>query len=102
MPGRRRGGGGRGGGGGSGRGQGSGAELPNTLHAAAVCGDLPTVRRLLNPLGEKCNPNRQDAEGRTPLFLAAVNGHVQILRLFLKAGAHPNTPEPVFIIPTSL
>ena len=56
------------------------------LHAAARNGDLAQVDRLL---AQGASLNAPDAAGRTPLILATMQGHVDVVRHLLAAGANP-------------
>ena len=64
---------------------------------AAVKGDLPRVRRLLD--ASPSLANRPDAYNSyyagcgAPLKNAAAGGHIEIVRLLLERGADPNLPE---------
>jgi uncharacterized protein len=57
------------------------------LHAAVMRGDLSGVRRLI-ALG--ADPNARDANGFTPLHLAAQEFHVDVAEALLEAGADAN------------
>ena len=37
--------------------------------------------------------NRQGKNGRTPLYVAAFNGHAKLVQLLLSAGADPNIAD---------
>ena len=54
------------------------------LAVAVRSGSLETVRQLIDA---KADPNRPDNDGRTPLILAVLGGHDEILRLLLDRGA---------------
>ena len=54
------------------------------LAHAAFQDDLETLRHLL---GSKADPLKQDFWGRTPLFVAAVKGHLECCKLLLKTDA---------------
>jgi hypothetical protein len=54
------------------------------LHLAAASGDIVTVERLLS---KGADINARDADGQTPLDHAVRNGHLDIIRLFMSAGA---------------
>ena len=56
------------------------------LHAAARNGDLAQVDRLL---AQGASLNAPDEAGRTPLIVATVQGHVEVVRRLLAAGANP-------------
>lgn len=59
--------------------------MPNIFpRAAAWSGHEAVVARLL---AGGAQPERADAEGRTPLMAAAYMGHADIVRLLLDAGA---------------
>lgn len=58
----------------------------NLLHAAAQAGDVTRTEALLAANGTKALHER-DSDGRTPLLLAAREGHVDMLRVLLRAGA---------------
>ncbi|CAN0062930.1 unnamed protein product, partial [Hapterophycus canaliculatus] len=54
---------------------------------AAFFGQMGAVRELLESLA---NPNAQDAEGCTPVFLAAQEGHEEVVVDLLRNGASPD------------
>lgn len=51
----------------------------SVLEQAAFFGQMGAVRELLQAIA---NPNAQDAEGCTPVFLAAQEGHEEVGLLF--------------------
>src|SRR5262245_26670014 len=55
--------------------------------AAAETGDVEAVKALLKA---GANPKLIDQHGRTPLYLAAMNGHTGIVTLLVKAGVEPD------------
>lgn len=55
-----------------------------SLYAAAECGDLADVRRHIRNGGDV---NRAEAEGWTPLMLAAFQGNVRLMDCLLSHGA---------------
>ncbi len=55
---------------------------------AAKKGDAPTVRKLL--ARDKSVVRARDKDGSTPLHCAAWNGHVQVAKILLQAGADIN------------
>src|SRR5216683_3030023 len=66
-----------------------GAYFDNVARAAAH-NDATAVRQLV---GSGENPNQVDEDGRTGLQLAAVNGHLQIAAILIKANAHLDTKD---------
>lgn len=56
------------------------------LHAAAAAGDVATIRRLA-VAGD--NLDARDGNGRTPLHVAAFQGHGEAARLLIAIGAKP-------------
>lgn len=58
--------------------------VTGSLTRAAADGELDLVKTLL---GEGADPNQLTGAGQTPLILAAVSGHEQIVRVLLAAGA---------------
>jgi len=68
------------------------------LHMAANCGHLACVTLLIGrPDNQKMSAAENDARdslGRTPLFLAAKNGHRYCCAALLAAGADPGTAVP--------
>jgi hypothetical protein len=63
------------------------AVLAIHLRAAALMGDLNTVRRLL---AGGVNPNLRNPSGDTALMLAAEKDYTEIVRALLEAGANPD------------
>ena len=57
-----------------------------SLHAAAGAGRLEQLEQLIK---EGAALNAPDAAGRTPLMLAAINGHGAVVQRLLAAGANP-------------
>lgn len=55
-----------------------------SLHEAASVGDVASIRALLQ---YGFSPDATDADGDTPLHLAAAGGHVQAIQCLLGAGA---------------
>ncbi|CAN7204713.1 ankyrin repeat domain-containing protein [Polaromonas sp. LjRoot131] len=60
-------------------------KLAGALQNAARAGNLPQVERLLQ---QGAALNAADAEGRTPLILAAMQGHTAVVQRLLAAGAN--------------
>jgi len=60
-------------------------KLAGALQNAARAGDLPQVERLLQ---QGAALNAADAAGRTPLVLAAMQGHTAVVQRLLAAGAN--------------
>src|SRR4051812_34136662 len=54
------------------------------LHAAARCGDLAAVTRLIR---DGAHVDARDTDGWTPLRVAAMKGHWEIATVLLQAGA---------------
>ena len=58
------------------------------LHEAALMGDVASTQALLQ---HKADPNRREKQNRgTPLHVACFQGHLEICRLLLRAGAQIN------------
>jgi len=55
------------------------------LQSAACDGDQPKVMKLL---AAGANKDAADDDGATPMFMAAENGHAQVLKMLLAAGAN--------------
>ncbi|MBZ4322124.1 ankyrin repeat domain-containing protein [Streptomyces huiliensis] len=57
------------------------------LVAAVMCEEAARVRALLRG---GADPGAADGDGMTALYAAAVNGHTELVRLLLEAGAAPD------------
>lgn len=70
------------------------------LFEAAVSGD---AQRGMTALIAHGNPNTCNAEGATPLMMAAMGGHLEVARLLVTSGAKVNiTPQAHGMTPLSL
>ena len=64
------------------------------LHMVAEQGDLELTKMILAPLpsspetGYNVMVEIQDLEGRTPMYLAIMNGHIDVVRLFIAMDAN--------------
>lgn len=54
------------------------------MHIAAICNSVGCMKLLLKKDGDI---NCKDSKGRTPLILAALNGHTRAIDLLLQAKA---------------
>jgi uncharacterized protein len=61
-----------------------------SLFDAVAAGDLAQVEALL---AGGADPNPFDSEGRTPLIVAAENGHEELVRTLLAGGADPSLTD---------
>lgn len=66
-----------------------GGQTPS--HLAASGGSLETVEAFLHAKGIDWNTG--DMNGRSPLFLAATNGHASVVEFLTIRGARPNAPN---------
>ncbi len=65
-----------------------------TIFAAVTRGDTEAVRTMI--ARDPSLVNARDAEGATPLHLAAVEGHCEIALLLIEHGAHVNATDHRF------
>ena len=67
----------------------------SSLHRSAASGSHTLVRLLLDH--DRSHGHRlldmRNAEGQTPLHLAVINGHVEVMRLLLAEGADPSVQD---------
>ncbi|PNH03306.1 Ankyrin-3 [Tetrabaena socialis] len=70
------------------------SEDERALLAAAAKGALPEVKRLL--ASPTTNPNAQDEAGMTALLWACRKGHVKLVPVLLRAGAHVRAKTKLF------
>jgi len=75
----------------------NGADL--TLHAASYIGDANAVQRLLS---RGADIDATDEDKRTPLYLAAREGHTAVLELLIARGAEIDRGEKDSWLPTPL
>mmetsp|Transcript_17732 Transcript_17732/g.43007 ORF Transcript_17732/g.43007 Transcript_17732/m.43007 type:complete len:335 (+) Transcript_17732:1474-2478(+) len=69
----------------------SGEVHQTALHICAAHGDPSSLSLLVGKGGDV---NELDAEGRTPLHLAAEGGHAAVVEALLEAGANPAAAHP--------
>ncbi|KAL1919924.1 uncharacterized protein VTP21DRAFT_1856 [Calcarisporiella thermophila] len=72
------------------------------LHIAVQKDSAEIVKTLLmatNKLGPNELEKRERIMGWTPLFLGAIEGHMEMVELLLKAGANPNTVDKIGLTP---
>lgn len=72
---------------------------PNLSYESASGGTYPLLNRAVDVappevvsafLKHRANPNRQDSKGWSALHVAAANGHVELARMLVAAGANPS------------
>jgi ankyrin repeat protein len=64
--------------------------LDESLHQAAMAGDVSRVRSLI---AGGANLNAKNKDGRTPLMLASMYGHADVVQALLTSGADPNAQD---------
>ncbi|MEU5889149.1 ankyrin repeat domain-containing protein [Streptomyces sp. NPDC047461] len=62
-------------------------KLSHRLFGAILAGDAKSVRILPR---SGASPERRNADGTTPLYLASVQGEAEVARLLMEAGASPD------------
>lgn len=63
-------------------------QLSRRLSEATSAGDTARVKAVLRA---GADPERENGDGTTPLYLASVQGEAEVARLLLQAGARPDT-----------
>lgn len=69
------------------------ADNPGILVAAAAEGDVNEVRELLGTYELPADQCKEEGDGMTPLMAAVMKGHVDVIKVLLKAGADPELPD---------
>lgn len=70
------------------------------LHIGSRHGDSSLVSAVLrSPAGKKLLNAPEHREGLTPLHLASVGGHVEIVKMLVEAGAAPKVATPAGVTP---
>ncbi|WP_420034868.1 ankyrin repeat domain-containing protein [Streptomyces sp. cg28] len=64
-------------------------KLSGQLLGAILSGDAARTKEVLSR--RAASPERRFADGATPLYLAAVQGEAEVVRVLLEAGAAPDT-----------
>jgi hypothetical protein len=72
------------------------ADLNEELLTASRKGDLTAVRQLID---KGAAIETKTAYGQTPLFLAAMNGHEDVVRFLLEKGASTNVTDTFYKMP---
>ena len=74
------------------------AALLAEVEKPAGAANVATVRALLSNADDVVliDPNIKDSAGRSPLILAARNGHAQIVSVLVTAGADVNATDPTY------
>ncbi|MET8567626.1 ankyrin repeat domain-containing protein [Streptomyces sp. NPDC004783] len=63
-------------------------KLSHRLFEAILSGDAGSAKALLS---DGASPERRNADGTTPLYLASVQGETEVVRSLMEAGASPDT-----------
>ena len=61
------------------------------LAHAVMQGSIAAAQKIIK--AGNVDINHQDKDGRTALYIAAFNGHLDMIRLLLDAGANPNLAD---------
>ena len=63
------------------------------IWAASQAGDVPRVEEIL--ANGESDVDETDAEGATPLMMAAIGGHISVIDLLIRLGADVNHQDQV-------
>ncbi|XP_045826697.1 protein VAPYRIN-LIKE-like [Trifolium pratense] len=63
------------------------------LHEAAVLDRIDIVKFLLEIFSEELDVNSTNTESKTPIHVAAMEGHVSVIQFLVSIGANPNAVD---------
>ncbi|KAL5069350.1 hypothetical protein RYX36_020237 [Vicia faba] len=63
------------------------------LHEAAVLDRIDVVKFLFDCFGGELDVNSVNAESKTPIHMAAMEGHVSLIEFFVSVGGNPNAVD---------
>ncbi|MCZ2808354.1 MAG: ankyrin repeat domain-containing protein [Candidatus Bathyarchaeota archaeon] len=68
-------------------------ELTKAMITATQTGDVEQVKKLIKKNPRLVNTHQNDKEGFTPLRMATINGHAEVVRVLLAHGANVNARD---------
>lgn len=63
------------------------------LHEAAVLNRIDVVKFLFDYFGDELDVNSMNTESKTPIHMAAMEGHVSVIEFFVSVGGNPNAVD---------